>query len=161
MAGYIASFRQSLQTLLKWHEPDLERSQASVVPAPVKSDSVTYPKRDQHKLELGPEVSSAAKAEEKVNMANILVDVEKGIEVAAEDVLKYVNGANAKVASGGPSAIAGIAVVAGAVDKALSDVAAGAANPTTLVLNFGTDVADIKAVWPAVKGLLTTFGVKI
>jgi hypothetical protein len=94
-------------------------------------------------------------------MANIFLNIEKGIEVGAEDLLKFVNLANSKTASGGPGAIAALGVLAGSVDKALTDVATGAANPTTLVLSLPSDVTDIKAVWPAAKSLLATLGIKI
>lgn len=94
-------------------------------------------------------------------MATVLLNIEKGIEVAAEDALSFITGANAKVQTGGPGAIAGLGVVVGAVDKALSDAAAVAENPASLTVTFGSDVADIKAVWPAVKAFLATLGIKV
>ena len=94
-------------------------------------------------------------------MANVLVNIEKGVEVAAEDLLKWVGAANAKVQSGGPAAIAGLGVLAGAVDKALTDAGTAAANPTTLILSLPTDISDIKAVWPAAKSFLATLGIKV
>jgi hypothetical protein len=90
-------------------------------------------------------------------MANIIVDAAKGLEIAAVDLLNFTK----KVNAGGPSALAAAGVLFGAVDKALADGAAAAANPTTLVLNLGTDVADIKAVWPAAKQLIATLGIKL
>jgi hypothetical protein len=94
-------------------------------------------------------------------MANILLNIEKGIEVGAEDLLKFVTGATAKVNAEAPAALSGLGVLAGAIDKALGDVAAGAANPATLVLSLPSDIADIKAVWPATKQLLASLGIKI
>ena len=82
-------------------------------------------------------------------MASVLLNIEKGIEVAAEDALSFITGANAKVQTGGPGAIAGLGVLLGAVEKALADAAAVSANPASLTLTFGSDVKDIEAVWPA------------
>ena len=94
-------------------------------------------------------------------MANVFVNIEKGIEVAAEDLFGWITAANKKVQSGGPATIAALGVLAGALEKALADASSAVGNPATLVLNLGTDVSDIKAVWPDVKALLATFGVKV
>lgn len=94
-------------------------------------------------------------------MANVLLTIGKDIEVAAEDALKFISGASAKTTAAGPSVIAGLGVLAGAVDKALADVAAGAASPVTLVLALPSDIADLKAVWPAVTAFLKTLGITV
>lgn len=94
-------------------------------------------------------------------MANVLVSIEKGVEVAAEDLFGWITKANQKVQTGGPAAISAIAVLAGALDKALTDVSGAVTNPTSIILNLGTDISDIKAVWPDVKALLHTLGVKV
>jgi hypothetical protein len=94
-------------------------------------------------------------------MANILINIAKGVEVAAEDVLEFITAANKIVQGEGPAAVAAIGVLAAALDKAFNDAAAVAANPTSLTLAFASDVADIKAVWPAVKALLAIFRVKV
>lgn len=98
-------------------------------------------------------------------MANILVtiavDVEKGLSIAAEDVLKAVGLASSAVASSGPGALAAFGVLMGALDKAVTDVEAGAVNPTSLVVAIPPDLADIKAVWPAIVAFLATIGVKV
>jgi hypothetical protein len=94
-------------------------------------------------------------------MANVLADVEKGIEVGAETLLKFLNIGTKAATSAGPSVIAGLGVLAGAVDKALTDVAEGAASPATLVLALPSDIADLKAVWPAVTAFLKTLGITV
>ena len=92
-------------------------------------------------------------------MANILVNIEKGIEVAAEDILKWLTGAN-KVINAAPNVIAALATLIGAVEKPLLDVAGVAANPLNIALDVQT-VQDLKAVWPEVQKFLSTMGVKL
>ena len=49
-----------------------------------------------------------------------------------------------------------------AVTPTLNDASAVAANPTSLVLNLGTDVADVKAVWTDVRAVCEEdLGVKL
>lgn len=91
-------------------------------------------------------------------MANILVNIEKGIEIGAEDALKWLTGAN-KTLQAAPAVIAALATLIGAVEKPLSELAGAAANPLNIPLDVQT-VADLKAVWPDVKAFLTTLGVK-
>jgi hypothetical protein len=91
-------------------------------------------------------------------MANILVNIEKGIEIGAEDALKWLSGAS-KSMQAAPTVVAALATLIGAVDKPLTDVAAVAINPLNIPLDIQT-VADLKAVWPQVKTFLTTLGVK-
>jgi hypothetical protein len=91
-------------------------------------------------------------------MANILVNLEKGIEIGAEDALKWLSGAN-KTLKATPAVIAALATLIGAVEKPLAEVAGVAANPLNIPLDIQT-VNDLKAVWPEVKQFLTTLGVK-
>lgn len=91
-------------------------------------------------------------------MANILVSIEKGIEIGAEDVLKWLTGAN-KALHAAPGVIAALATVVAAMEKPLTDLAAAAANPLNIPLDVQT-AKDLKAVWPDVKAFLTSLGVK-
>ncbi len=91
-------------------------------------------------------------------MANILVNIEKGVEIGAEDALKWLSGAN-KAIKATPAVVAALATLIGAVEKPLSEVAAVAANPLNIVLDVQT-VNDLKTVWPDVKQFLTTLNVK-
>jgi hypothetical protein len=91
-------------------------------------------------------------------MANILVNIEKGIEIAAEDALKWLSGAN-KALQATPKVIAALATLAGAVEKPLSELAGAAANPLNIPLDIET-VNDLRAVWPDVKTFLGSLGVK-
>jgi hypothetical protein len=93
-------------------------------------------------------------------MANILLGIEHGIEVAAEDVLKFLSGVKDLSSKVNPDAIAGLGVLLGTVTKAMEDVSAAAANP----LNFSLDAAtvqDLKAVWPAVVKFAASIGIKL
>lgn len=91
-------------------------------------------------------------------MANILVNIEKGIEIGAEDALKWLTGAN-KALQAAPEVVAALATLVAAVEKPIADVAGVAANPLNIALDIQT-VSDLKAAWPQVKTFLETLGVK-
>lgn len=92
-------------------------------------------------------------------VANILVNLEKGIEIGAEDALKWLTGAG-KALRATPAVIAALATLAGALDKPLTELAAAAANPLNIALDVQT-AEDLKAVWPEVKTFLHSLGVKL
>jgi hypothetical protein len=91
-------------------------------------------------------------------MANILVNIEKGIEIGAEDVLKWLTGAN-KALHAAPEVVAALATLIGAFEKPLADISGAAANPLNIALDIQT-VNDLKATWPAVKEFLSSLGIK-
>jgi hypothetical protein len=91
-------------------------------------------------------------------MANILVSIEKGIEIGAEDALKWLVGVN-KALTAAPHVVAALATLIGAVEKPLADVAGVAQNPLNIALDMQL-VNDLKAALPAVKQFVTTLGVK-
>jgi len=91
-------------------------------------------------------------------MANILVNVEKGIEVAATDVLKWLGKAHNAITAA-PAVIAALATLVTAVERPLADLSVAAANPLNIALDIQT-AQDLKAVWPDVKSFLETLGVK-
>jgi len=92
-------------------------------------------------------------------MANILVNLEKGIEIAAEDALKWLKGADStlKVA---PTVVAALGTLFGQLEKPLGEAAGAAANPLNIALDVET-ANDLKAVWPDLQQFLTTIGVKL
>jgi hypothetical protein len=91
-------------------------------------------------------------------MANIVVSAEKGIEIAAEDVLRWLSGAG-KTLHAAPEVIAALAILAVTVEKPLFDLAGVAANPLNIPLDIQT-ATDLKAAWPELKLFLVTLGVK-
>jgi hypothetical protein len=91
-------------------------------------------------------------------MANILVSIEKGIEIGAEDVLKWLMGAE-RVIHAAPAAIAALATLIVALEKPLAELAGAAANPINIPLDIQT-AKDLKASWPQVKAFLSSLGVK-
>ena len=93
-------------------------------------------------------------------MANILLGVEHGIEVAAEDVLKFLTGVKDLTSKVDPDVIAGLGVLLGTVAKAVEDVSAVAANPLNFTLDAAT-VQDLKAVWPALVKFAASIGIKL
>ncbi len=93
-------------------------------------------------------------------MANILLSIEHGIEVAAEDVLKFVTGSMAASNKTQPGVVAGLGVLLGTVAKTLGDIDGVVTNP----LNFSLDAAtiqDLKAVWPAIVQFAGSIGIKL
>ena len=91
-------------------------------------------------------------------MANIFLNVEKGIVVGAEDVLKWLT-STAKMLRATPAAIAALATLAGALEKPLSELEGVAANPLNIVLDVET-AEDLRTAWPELKAFLVTLGVK-
>jgi hypothetical protein len=91
-------------------------------------------------------------------MANILVNVEKGIEIAATDALQWLGKAQTAL-SAAPGVVAALGTLAAAVDKPLTDLTAVIANPLNISLDIQT-ANDLKAVWPQVKTFLGTLGIK-
>jgi hypothetical protein len=86
------------------------------------------------------------------------MNIEKGVEVGAEDVLKWLTGAE-KVIQAAPAVIAALATLAGAMEKPLAELAGAAANPLNIPLDIQT-AEDLKATWPQVKAFLGSLGVK-
>lgn len=92
-------------------------------------------------------------------MANILVNIEKGIEIGAEDALKWLMGAG-RALHAAPAAVAALATMATALEKPLAELAGAAVNPLNIALDIQT-AADLKAAWPEVKAFLKSLGVKM
>jgi hypothetical protein len=92
-------------------------------------------------------------------MADILVSIEKGIKIGAEDALKWLTGAG-KALHAAPAAVAALATLAAALEKPLSELAGAAANPLNIALDIQT-ARDLKAAWPEVKAFLTSLGVEM
>jgi hypothetical protein len=90
-------------------------------------------------------------------MANIVVNIEKGIEVGAEDVLRWLTGAE-KVLHAAPAVIAALATLVGAMEKPLAELSGAAANPLNIALDIET-AKDLEAIWPEVKAFLVSLGV--
>jgi hypothetical protein len=91
-------------------------------------------------------------------MANILVNIEKGVEIAAEDALKWLGKAQSAITAA-PGVVAALATLVTAAEKPLAELAGAAANPLNIPLDIQT-ATDLKAVWPDVKAFLATLGVK-
>lgn len=93
-------------------------------------------------------------------MANILVNIEKGVEVGAGDLLKFMSGAQSKLTAA-PQVIAALGVVLGAVNAAVvSAEGAAASSGLNIALDEAT-LAEIKALWPDVVKFLATLGIKV
>ena len=93
-------------------------------------------------------------------MANILLGIEHGVEVAAEDVLKFVSGAMAATDKVEPGVVAGLGVLLGTVAKTLGDINGVVTNPLNFSLD-ATTIQDLKAVWPAIVQFAGSIGIKL
>lgn len=94
-----------------------------------------------------------------MDVKKVLVTVAKDVEIGATDALHFI----ANVEKKSPAAVAALAVILGAFTKALTDVQAGAANPSE-ALNISFDQAtlvDLKAVWPDLIAFAETLGIKL
>jgi hypothetical protein len=91
-------------------------------------------------------------------MANLLVSIEKGVEVGAEDALKWLTGADKKLHAA-PAVVAALATLVDIVEVPLVDLAGAVANPLNIPMDIAT-AAALAAVWPEVKAFLVSLGVK-
>ena len=89
-----------------------------------------------------------------------LLGIEHGIEVAAEDVLKFVSGAVAASNKAEPGVVAGLGVLLGTVAKTLGDINGVVANPMNFSLD-ATTIQDLKTVWPAIVQFAASIGIKM
>ena len=93
-------------------------------------------------------------------MANILVNFEQGIEVAATDVLKFLTQSQSVMTKMEPGVIAALGVLLGATANALASLNAAAATPINVQLDIQT-VTDLEAVWPDVVSFAKALGIKL
>jgi hypothetical protein len=93
-------------------------------------------------------------------MANILLGIERGVEVAAEDVLKFVSGGVVTRNKAEPSVVAGLGVLPGTFAKALGDINGVVVNPPSFSLDVAT-IEDLKTVWPAIVQFAGSIGIKL
>ena len=91
--------------------------------------------------------------------ANILVNIEKGIEIGAEDALKWLVSAG-KAFHSAPAAIAGLSTLVTALEKAIVEVEHVATDPLNIALDIQT-ANDPKAACPQVRAFLKSLGVNI
>jgi hypothetical protein len=92
-------------------------------------------------------------------MANILLKIGKGIEAAAEDVLKWSKEIETVTTKMSPSVLAALGVLADGIQKCAADVAADASNPLNLLLGGAQQAGDFLAVWPELKTVLEDLGI--
>jgi hypothetical protein len=92
-------------------------------------------------------------------MANIILKIGHGIEVAAEDVIKWDKAAASYVVKVSPTALAALAVLLSGVEKAATDVATDAANPLNILLGGIQQGQDFMAVFSELKALGVSLGI--
>jgi hypothetical protein len=89
------------------------------------------------------------------------MNVEKGVEVAATDVLKFLTRAEKVTATAGPQVIAGLGTLLGAVGAAiLSGQAATGEGGVNIALDAQT-VAAVRSVWTDIEAFAKSIGIKI
>lgn len=92
-------------------------------------------------------------------MANIFVNIEKGVEIAAEDALKWLTSAS-QALSVTPAVVAALGTLFGQLETPITDVASVVTNPLNISLDVAT-VTALKNVWPEIQKFLTSIGVKL
>jgi len=93
-------------------------------------------------------------------VANIFVNIEKGIEIAADDALKFITGAQTKLGAA-PSVVASLGTLLGAVE---SGIKSGQVAATQGGMNIQLDeqvVVSLQQVWPDVVAFAKTLGINI
>jgi len=91
-------------------------------------------------------------------MANVLIGK---IEVALEDVLHFFQKAE-QIVLKGPKVISAVVTLFSAIEKVVVDASVDISNPATLI-NVPLDIQqfnDVKAVWPDIKAILISAGIK-
>lgn len=92
------------------------------------------------------------------NKATVVI---RDVEVDAEKVLSFLTGAEKKVNSAGPGAVAGLATLLGAAANAIAlGGEAAAADGVNIPLDVAT-VTSLKAIWPDLVSFAAEFGIKI
>lgn len=97
-------------------------------------------------------------------MANIFLDVVKGVEAGAEDVLKFLTGASqdvSKAGSAAPTVVAALGTLLGATATAVTSTATAVESGTVNIPLDAAALNSIKAVWPDVVSFAATLGIKI
>lgn len=93
-------------------------------------------------------------------MPNILVNIEKGVEVGAEDLLKWL-GKGQQAINAAPPVIAAVGTLLGAVASAITTTeAAAAAGGVNITLDTAAFNA-IKGVWPQIVAAAAEVGIKL
>jgi len=92
-------------------------------------------------------------------MANIFVNIEKGVEIGAEDALKWLTNAS-KALDVTPTVVAALGTLFGQLETPLTDIASVVTNPLNISLDIQT-VTNLKAVWPDIQKFLTSIGVTL
>ncbi len=93
-------------------------------------------------------------------MANIFINVEHGIQVAATDILKFVAHSQVGVARLEPEVIAALGVLLGATGVAMTAVNQAAVAPMNIALDVET-ITDLRAIWPAMVKFAESLGIKL
>ena len=93
-------------------------------------------------------------------MASIMVNIEKGIEMAAEDVLHLLSGAQKDVQAA-PVVIAALGTLLGAVNAAILAAQGAVAQDGFNIKLDDAVVSDLEAAWPDLKAFAATLGIKL
>ncbi len=96
-----------------------------------------------------------------MSASTLVMNVEKGVEVSAADVLKFLTKAETVTATAGPMVIAGLGTLLGAVGTAIATgQAAAAAGGVSVTLDAQT-VTAVKSVWTDIEAFAKSLGIKI
>jgi len=96
-----------------------------------------------------------------MSVSTLVMNVEKGVEVSAADVLKFLTKAETVTATAGPQVVAGLGTLLGAVGTAIASAqAAASAGGVSIALDAQTATA-VKSVWTDIEAFAKSLGIKI
>jgi hypothetical protein len=106
-------------------------------------------------------ITIPAKAEEKtMAIGTIVLDIEKGVEVGAADVLKFLTGVQSELKLA-PAVAAALGSVLGSVSAAVASTETAVASGGVNIVLDQAALTSIKSVWPQVQAAFASVGIKI
>lgn len=96
-----------------------------------------------------------------MSVSTLIMNAERGVEVAAADVLRFLTRAEKVTATAGPQVIAGLGTLLGAVGAAIISGQAAAAQGGVNVPLDAQTVAAVRNVWADLEAFAKSLGIKI
>ncbi len=93
-------------------------------------------------------------------IGTIVLDIEKGVEVGAADVLKFLTGVQSELKLA-PAVAAALGSVLGSVSAAVASTETAVASGGVNIVLDQAALTSIKSVWPQVQAAFASVGIKI
>jgi hypothetical protein len=91
-------------------------------------------------------------------MANIFVNIEKGVEVGASDLLKWLSSASTvatKEVAAAPTVLAALGTLLGSLESAITGASSIASSGGLNIALDEAEFAAIKGIWPEIKTFIS------